>query len=82
MKKNKKVYIAITADILHHGHMNLFEEARKHGDIIVGLLTDAAVSRHKRLPYLNYTQREKILKRKKKIKEKKVKKKSSFIKQK
>jgi len=62
MKKNKKVYIAITADILHHGHMNLFEEARKHGDIIVGLLTDAAVSRHKRLPYLNYIQREKILK--------------------
>ena len=62
MKKTKKVYITLTADILHHGHMNILEEARKYGDIIIGLTTDAAVAEHKRLPYLNYKQREKILK--------------------
>ena len=62
MKKTKKVYIGITADILHHGHMNILEEARKYGDVIIGLLTDSAISEHKRLPYLNYKQREKILK--------------------
>ena len=62
MKKTKKVYIGITADILHHGHMKILEEGRKHGDIIIGLLTDSAVSDRKRLPYLNYKQREKIVK--------------------
>tara|TARA_Y100000590_G_scaffold14934_1_gene17989 strand:- start:6589 stop:7896 length:1308 start_codon:yes stop_codon:yes gene_type:complete len=62
VKKTKKVYIGLTADILHHGHMNLLEVARKYGDIIIGLFTDSAVAEYKRLPYLNYKQREKILK--------------------
>ena len=61
MKKTKKVYIGLTADMLHHGHMNILEEARKYGDIIVGLLTDSAIAEYKRLPYLNYKQREKII---------------------
>ena len=43
MKKQKKVYIGITADVLHHGHMKLLEKARKYGEIIIGLLTDSAV---------------------------------------
>ena len=47
--------------MLHHGHMNILEEARKYGDIIVGLLTDSAIAEYKRLPYLNYKQREKII---------------------
>ncbi len=58
---NKKVYIGLTADMLHHGHIKLLEEARKYGDIIIGLSTDAAITEYKRLPYLNYKQREKIL---------------------
>jgi len=62
VKKTKKVYIGLTADILHHGHMNLLEEARKYGDVIIGLYTDSAITEYKRLPYLNYKQREKILK--------------------
>ena len=61
MKKNKTVYIALTADILHHGHINLIEKARMYGEIIIGLLTDEAVADNKRLPYLNYEQRKKIL---------------------
>ena len=59
MKKNKTVYIALTADILHHGHINLIEKARMYGEIIIGLLTDEAVADNKRLPYLNYEQRKK-----------------------
>ena len=62
MKKQKKVYIGITADLLHHGHMKLLEKARKYGEIIIGLLTDSAVSEYKRLPYLNYKQREQVVK--------------------
>ena len=62
MKNQKKVYIGITADVLHHGHMKLLETARKYGEITIGLLTDAAVSEYKRLPYLNYKQREQVVK--------------------
>jgi phosphoenolpyruvate phosphomutase / 2-hydroxyethylphosphonate cytidylyltransferase len=56
-----KVYIGMTIDVLHHGHIHIIEEARKHGDVMIGLLTDAAVVDHKRLPYLSYEHRKKIV---------------------
>ncbi len=55
------VYIGMTVDILHHGHINIIEHARQYGDVMIGLLTDAAVADHKRLPYLTYEQRKRIL---------------------
>ena len=58
---NKFVYIGLTADSIHHGHINLIENAKKYGEIIIGLLTDKAVSDYKRLPLLSYEQRKKIL---------------------
>ena len=57
----KKVYIAMSADFIHHGHMNIIEKARSLGTIIVGLLTDKAIAEHKRSPYLNYKQRKQII---------------------
>ncbi|ESS74082.1 phosphonopyruvate hydrolase PphA [Methyloglobulus morosus KoM1] len=54
-------YIGMTVDILHHGHVNIIEKAREYGDVIVGLLTDSAVADHKRLPYLTYEHRKKII---------------------
>jgi phosphoenolpyruvate phosphomutase len=55
------VYIGMTIDVLHHGHINVIEHARQYGDVIIGLLTDAAVADHKRLPCLTYEQRKKII---------------------
>ena len=57
----KKVYVGMSADVFHHGHVNVIKEARKYGDVIVGLLNDKAVSDHKRLPYLNWENRKKII---------------------
>lgn len=57
----KKVYVAIGTDIIHHGHINIIEEARKRGEITVGLLTDEAIASYKRIPFLNYEQRKKII---------------------
>lgn len=48
------IYIGMTLDILHHGHINIISEARKYGDVIIGLLTDAAIANHKHLRYINY----------------------------
>ena len=61
MKKNKIVYIALSADILHHGHINLINKAKKLGTLTVGLLTDKAVLEKKRLPLLPWENRKKML---------------------
>lgn len=57
----KKVYVGMSADILHHGHINLIKEASKLGEVTIGLLTDAAIASYKRLPYLTYEQRKAII---------------------
>ena len=62
--KNKKeiVYVGLAADILHEGHINILKKADSLGYVIVGLLTDGAISTYKKLPLLNYKQREVVLK--------------------
>jgi phosphoenolpyruvate phosphomutase / 2-hydroxyethylphosphonate cytidylyltransferase len=62
MKKNTLVYVGLAADILHEGHINILNIAKNHGKVIVGLLTDEAIATYKPLPFLNYSQRETILK--------------------
>ena len=50
----KKVYCAMSADIIHVGHLNIIKEAAKLGELTVGVLTDKAIASYKRLPTLNY----------------------------
>lgn len=45
------------ADIVHAGHLNIINEGTKHGEVVIGLLTDEAVASKKRLPFMNYSQR-------------------------
>ena len=56
-KTEKIVYVGMSADIIHPGHLNILHEASKYGRVIVGVLTDKAIASYKRLPYLNYEQR-------------------------
>ena len=53
----KKVYVSLSADILHSGHINILKKASKLGNVTVGLMTDKAISEYKKIPLLNYTQR-------------------------
>ena len=53
----KIVYVGMCADLIHHGHLNIIKEAKKYGEVIIGLLTDSAVASYKRLPLLNYKER-------------------------
>ena len=57
MKKEKKVYVPMAADLLHNGHINIIKKATKLGQVIVGLLTDKAVAKYKRVPFLTFKQR-------------------------
>lgn len=57
----KKVYVGMSADLIHPGHINILKEAAKLGEVTVGLLTDIAIARYKRLPYLTYEQRKTVI---------------------
>jgi phosphoenolpyruvate phosphomutase len=59
--KNKRVYVAMSADLLHHGHINILSHAASLGEVVIGLLTDKAIATYKRLPFLSYDQRYQIL---------------------
>ena len=67
-KKNKIIYLGMSADIIHRGHINLINKASKYGDIIIGLLTNKAISSYKAEPVLSYKERETVIKNIKKIK--------------
>ena len=54
---DKIVYVGMSADIIHKGHINLLNEASKYGKVIVGLLTDEAIEEYKRKPIINYENR-------------------------
>lgn len=60
MKEEKKVYIAMSADVIHNGHINIIEEGSKYGKVIIGLLTDEAIASYKRMPILDYESRKQI----------------------
>tara|TARA_B100001057_G_scaffold77424_1_gene72298 strand:- start:3965 stop:5254 length:1290 start_codon:yes stop_codon:yes gene_type:complete len=58
----KQVYVCLAADILHEGHINILKKAAKHGEVTVGLMTDNAINKFKKIPFLNYEQRQIVVK--------------------
>tara|TARA_B100000700_G_C14343440_1_gene533776 strand:+ start:71 stop:484 length:414 start_codon:yes stop_codon:yes gene_type:complete len=65
MKKNKKikrVFVDLSATLIHHGHIRLLKKSSKFGKVIVGLSTDKEIRRFKGYyPELNYNQRKEII---------------------
>ena len=61
MKERKIVYVGMVGDFLHHGHINIIEEARKLGEVTIGILTDEAAASYKRKPIFTFKRRKKII---------------------
>ena len=57
----KSVYVGMSADLVHPGHLNVLRSASELGEVTVGLLTDAAIASYKRLPYMNFEQRRDVI---------------------
>ncbi|MBQ6111189.1 MAG: isocitrate lyase/phosphoenolpyruvate mutase family protein, partial [Synergistaceae bacterium] len=55
--ESRTVYLAFGTDILHSGHINLIRKARRLGRLIIGVLTDEAVSSYRRYPLVSYEDR-------------------------
>lgn len=59
--KNHKVYVGMSADIIHPGHMNILKIASSYGEVVVGLLTDQAIASYKKIPLMGYEERYKVI---------------------
>lgn len=49
-------------DIIHEGHLNLIKEAKKYGDVIVGVLCDSEMVKYNQFPLKSTEQRMEIVK--------------------
>ncbi|MDC3142879.1 phosphoenolpyruvate mutase [Candidatus Pelagibacter sp.] len=58
---SKKIYVGMSADLVHPGHMNILKEAAKLGDVTVGLLTDKAIASYKRMPFMSFELRKEVI---------------------
>lgn len=57
----KKVYTCFCTDIIHEGHLNILREAKKYGDVTVGILSDAAMIKYNQFPTITIEERKKIV---------------------
>lgn len=57
----KKVYVGMSADLVHPGHLNILNVAAELGEVTVGVLTDQAIASYKRLPFMEYQHRAQII---------------------
>lgn len=54
---NRTVYMCFSSDILHSGHMAIIKKAAHLGKLIIGVLSDEAVTSYKRIPLLPFEER-------------------------
>mgnify|MGYP000191491184 CR=1 FL=1 len=57
----KTVYLAISVDTIHPGHINIIKKSAELGELVVGVLTDGAIASYKKLPLMKYEQRKLII---------------------
>lgn len=55
------VYVGMSADLIHPGHINILETAAQLGDVVVGLLTDRAIASYKRVPVMTFDDRRRVI---------------------
>ena len=55
------VYTCFSTDVIHEGHLNIINEAKKYGEVIVGVLTDEAMVEFDRFPTISYDERVKLV---------------------
>jgi len=57
----KTVYVGMSADLVHPGHLNIIKKAKELGEVTVGLLTDEAIASYKRVPFMAFEQRREVI---------------------
>lgn len=55
------VYLGMSADVIHKGHLNIINIAASYGEVVVGVLTDRAIASYKRVPLMPFEERFEIV---------------------
>ncbi len=58
----KTVYTCFCTDVIHEGHLNIINEAKKLGKVIVGCLSDEALIRYNKFPTISQEDRVELYK--------------------
>lgn len=53
----KTVYTCFCTDVIHDGHLNIINEAKKYGKVVVGALSDKALIRYNKFPTISLEDR-------------------------
>lgn len=61
--ENNIVYTCFCTDIIHEGHLNLIKEAKKYGDVVVGVLCDSEMVKYNRFPLKSTFERVEMVKK-------------------
>ncbi|MBR1476388.1 MAG: phosphoenolpyruvate mutase [Lachnospiraceae bacterium] len=56
----KTAYTCFCTDVIHEGHLNIINNAKKYGKVIVGALSDEALVRYNKFPTLPLEERIKV----------------------
>ena len=56
----KKIYTCFCTDVIHEGHLNIVNQAKKYGEVIVGALSDEASIRYNKFPTIPLEERVKL----------------------
>ncbi len=53
----KTVYTCFCTDAIHDGHLNIINEAKKYGSVVIGALSDKALIRYNKFPTISLDER-------------------------
>ena len=56
----KTVYTCFCTEVIHDGHLNILNEAKKLGSVTIGALSDKALIRYNKFPTLSQEERVKL----------------------
>ncbi|WP_462316302.1 phosphoenolpyruvate mutase [Methanobrevibacter sp.] len=60
---NPIVYTCFCTDTIHEGHLNIIDEAKKYGNVIVGVLCDSEMVKYNRFPLKTTSERVEMIKK-------------------
>ncbi|WP_296845076.1 phosphoenolpyruvate mutase [uncultured Methanobrevibacter sp.] len=55
------VYTCFCTDVIHDGHLNLINEAKKYGDVVIGVLCDSEMVKYNKFPLKSTEERVKLV---------------------
>ncbi|MEG0314547.1 MAG: phosphoenolpyruvate mutase [Erysipelotrichaceae bacterium] len=58
----KTIYMCMSTDVLHEGHLNVMKKAKEYGKLVVGVLSDSAMVSFDRFPTISFEERMQVIK--------------------